>query len=201
MNAPAANRCDGRAALEVTLGILAGGRGSRLGGVDKAWLRRDGIPQVQRLHALLHAGTRTTLVSANRDTARYESRGLRVVRDRHVDLGPIGGLDALAQACTTPWLFTVPVDLVDADGDLPGRLATVGGAGAWVEDDAGVQPLVALWQVDLLRDVLPDSIATGSLSVQALQRRLGMRPLRLHGQALGNLNTFDDLRAWGVQSG
>ena len=33
----------------VTLGLLAGGRGSRLGGIDKAWLERDGVPQVLRL--------------------------------------------------------------------------------------------------------------------------------------------------------
>jgi len=34
---------------EVTLGILAGGRASRLGGRDKAWLQRDGVPQVLRI--------------------------------------------------------------------------------------------------------------------------------------------------------
>jgi len=30
---------------DVTLGLLAGGRATRLGGVDKAWLLRDGEPQ------------------------------------------------------------------------------------------------------------------------------------------------------------
>ena len=34
---------------DLTLGILAGGRGSRLGGRDKAWLQRGGIPQVLRI--------------------------------------------------------------------------------------------------------------------------------------------------------
>ena len=33
----------------LTLGILAGGRATRLGGRDKAWLQRDGVPQVVRI--------------------------------------------------------------------------------------------------------------------------------------------------------
>ena len=52
------------------------------------------------------------LVSANRDLERFEALGLTAVPDRTPDLGPIGGLDALAQACTTQWLLTIPVDLV-----------------------------------------------------------------------------------------
>ena len=28
----------------VTLGLIAGGRATRLGGIDKAWLLRDGVP-------------------------------------------------------------------------------------------------------------------------------------------------------------
>jgi molybdopterin-guanine dinucleotide biosynthesis protein A len=199
MNAPSAIRCDGRVAVDVTLGILAGGRASRLGGRDKAWLQRGGKPQVLRLRDVLRAGTSALLVSANRDAARYEAAGLRVVADRHSDIGPLGGLDALAQACATPWLFTVPVDLVDAESDLLGELVGAGGHGAWIEDDAGVQPLVALWRVAALRAALPECIASGSLAVQALQRRLGMHPVRLHGVRLGNLNTVEDLRASGVE--
>ena len=33
----------------ITVGILGGGRATRLGGADKAWLIRDGQPQVLRL--------------------------------------------------------------------------------------------------------------------------------------------------------
>lgn len=34
---------------DLTLGILAGGRASRLGGIDKAWLERGGTAQVTRI--------------------------------------------------------------------------------------------------------------------------------------------------------
>ena len=51
-------------ARQVTLGLLAGGQGTRLGGVDKAWLLRDGQPQVVRLAALFPAVSEV-LVSSN----------------------------------------------------------------------------------------------------------------------------------------
>ena len=200
MSRLAATGCNGRIAVDATLGILAGGRASRLGGADKAWMRLHGVPQVLRLRdALLH-GTSSVLISANRNRARYEGAGLRVVHDRHPDIGPLGGLDALVQATPTPWLFTVPVDLVDARGDLLMRLVEAGAQGAWIEDDAGAQPLVALWDVAALRTALCDAIASGQWAVHALQRRLGMRAVRLPGVRLGNLNTREDLQAAGVEA-
>ncbi len=85
---------------QVTLGILAGGRASRLGGRDKAWLQRAGVPQVIRLARRFEAECGTVLVSANADLGRYAEQGLGVVSDRVPAFGPIGGLQALAEACT-----------------------------------------------------------------------------------------------------
>ena len=53
------------AATGTTLGILAGGRATRLGGRDKAWLERDGIPLVLALSRRLAPETVETVVSAN----------------------------------------------------------------------------------------------------------------------------------------
>lgn len=186
--------------MGVTLGILAGGRASRLGGIDKAWMRRDGVPQVVRLGRRFGPDVAEVVVSANRELPRYAQAGLRAVPDRHAGIGPLGGLHALAHACGTHWLLTLPVDIVDASASLPGSLAAVSGQGAWVEDDAGVQPLAALWRVAALREGLVEAIATHDYAVQALQRRLGMQPLRLTGMRLGNLNTFEDLQAAGVET-
>ena len=181
----------------LTLGVLAGGRGSRLGGCDKAWIVRDGIAQVERIARRFESEVARVLVSANRDAARFEALGFDVVSDRVPDLGPLGGLDALANACTTPWLLTVPVDLVFVDECLLQTLASAGGQGASVEDDDGPQPLVALWQVEALRSSFPRR-REGDLSVQSLQTALDMPRIRLNGVRFGNLNTFDDLAAVGA---
>lgn len=184
-----------------TLGLLAGGRATRLGGIDKAWLEKGGVPQVLRLAARLRPEVDAILVSANRDHARYAGHDLAVVADRRADLGPQGGLDALAHACTTPWLLTLPVDLVDVNDCLLRSLRAAGGDGAWAEDDDGRQPLVALWRVEALRDALPSVLDSDNRSVRALQARLVMSAVRFEGLRFGNLNTPADLNAAGCAPG
>ena len=187
-----------RAVPDVTLGLLAGGRATRLGGMEKSWLRRSGVPQVVRLAQRFAPEVDAILVSANRNLEHYAVHGLAVVPDRLADAGPLGGLDALARACATRWLLTLPVDVVAVNDCLLPTLAAAGDRGAHAVDDDGVQPLVALWPAALLRDALPAALA-GDRSAQALQARLGMEAVRLSGVRFGNLNTPEDLAAAGVE--
>ena len=184
---------------DITLGILAGGSGSRLGGADKAWLQRGGVPQVLRLARRLSGETASVLVSANRDLQRYAESGLTAIPDRLADVGPMAGLDALANACTTPWLLTVPVDLVDVNDCLLRSLAAAGGEGAFAIDDDGAQPLVALWRVAALRAAMSAALATNETAIHALQARMGMTGVRFSGFRFGNINTPADLAAAGVE--
>ena len=185
---------------EMTLGILAGGRATRLGGCDKAWLERNGEAQVLRIARRFAPEVSATIVSANRDDPRYVEHRLIVIPDRIADAGPLGGLDALARACHTPWLLTIPVDLVGVNECLlPSLVAAAGEDGAFAHDDDGPQPLVALWRVDRLRHAATEALATGSHAVHALQARLRMPPVRFAGVRFGNLNTPDDLLASGIE--
>ena len=188
---------------DITLGILAGGRASRLGGIDKAWILRDGMPQIERWRRRFAAETSTILVSANREPQRFERIGLRAVEDRTgADLGPLAGLDALAAACTTPWLLTLPVDLVGVnDCLLPSLDAAAGAHGTYAVDDDGPQPLVALWPVVPLREATAHAIESGELAIHSLQRHLRMVAVRLPGVRFGNLNTPRDLAAAGAVPG
>lgn len=185
------------AADDLSLGILAGGRASRLGGRDKAWIERDGLPQVLRIAHGFDSACGAVLVSANRDLPRYAQHRLRAMADRQPDLGPLGGLEALAAACTTPWLFTLPVDIVEADDSLPRMLAQAGGQGAMARDEDGLQPLVALYRVDALRAALASSLAGGDYSVRAMQAALALPVVAFAGLRFGNLNTPADLVAAG----
>lgn len=182
---------------DVTLGILAGGRASRLGGRDKAWLQRDGVPQVLRIARRFEGECAAVLVSANRDVPRHAGHGLVAIEDRIADIGPMGGLDALASACPTPWLLTIPVDIVDANDCLLRTLATAGGDGAVAEDDDGLQPLVALYRVAAMRDSIASALTAQDYSVQAMQARIPLLSVRFEGLRFGNLNTPDDLRLAG----
>ncbi|MFC0677773.1 molybdenum cofactor guanylyltransferase [Lysobacter korlensis] len=185
---------------DTTLGILAGGRGVRLGGVEKAWMQRDGIPQVLRCHAAFREVTCTALVSANRDLPRYRAHGLLAVADSApAGRGPVAGLAALVAQCRTEWLLTVPVDLVDFDPSVALCLFEASDAdGAVALDEDGVQPLVALWRTAALRDCVR-ALPGLDVAVRTLQARLKMSEVALAGQRFGNLNTGGDLRAAGVR--
>jgi len=183
---------------QITLGMLAGGRATRLGGIDKAWLKRDGEPQVLRLAQIFSAHVDAVLVSANRGSERYAAHGMRAIVDQVLDIGPLGGLDALAQACATPWLLTLPVDIVFVNDGLVQNLAAAGTRGACAQDDDGVQPLVALWPVAALREAIAKAIDSDNYAIHALQARLGMACVRFTGVRFGNLNTPDDLDAAGI---
>lgn len=183
----------------VTLGILAGGEGSRLGGRDKAWLERDGDALVVRLARMMAPQVDAVLVSANRNPEHYLSHGLRAIHDRVPGIGPLGGLDALAHECRSPWLLTLPVDLLAVPDNLLDRLVDAG-QGACAEDDEGRQPLVALWQTQALREATGAAIASTDHAVQSLQSQLEMACVRFEGTRFGNLNTPADLVAAGIES-
>jgi molybdopterin-guanine dinucleotide biosynthesis protein A len=183
---------------QVTLGILAGGRASRLGGRDKAWLQRAGVPQVIRLARRLEAECCAVLVSANANVERYADHDLTVVSDRVSNIGPIGGLQALADACITPWLLTLPVDVIGTNDCLLRTLTKSGDAGAVAEDDDGLQPLVALYRVETLRCAIEAALRAGEHAIQAMQARLVLPRVRFSGLRFGNLNTPEDLQAAGI---
>jgi molybdenum cofactor guanylyltransferase len=189
-------------AKDITLGLLAGGKASRLGGIDKAWLERDGVPQVLRWQRRFSGEVAALLVSANRDLDRYAAHGLTALPDRTPDAGPLGGLDTLATVCTTPWLFTLPVDLVGTNDCLLRTLVTMRDEnGAYAVDDDGAQPLVALWRCDALRAACKDAHAMDDRAVHTLQSRLKMTRVVFSGFRFGNLNTPDDLHSAGIAMG
>ncbi|MBW8369063.1 MAG: NTP transferase domain-containing protein, partial [Arenimonas sp.] len=103
----------------ITLGVLAGGRGQRLGGRDKAWVMHHGKTLLQHTLSAFPGGYAERLVSTRADDARFTKMGLRAVLDQRPDFaGPLAALEALCAACTTPWLLTVPVDVQRIPDDL-----------------------------------------------------------------------------------
>ena len=75
--------------------ILAGGRGTRMGGADKGLLELAGRPLVAHLLEALRPQVATVLISANRNTEVYARFGATVVPDPWPDFrGPLAGIAA-----------------------------------------------------------------------------------------------------------
>jgi molybdenum cofactor guanylyltransferase len=111
----------------ITAVILAGGRGSRMGGVDKGLQNFNGVPLA--LHTLLRLGPQVghVMINANRNLAAYESFGVPVWPDSSGMgdyAGPLAGFMTALERCETPYLLTVPCDTPLFPQDLVGRLAS-----------------------------------------------------------------------------
>ena len=110
---------------EVTGLILAGGRGSRMQGLDKGLQTHDGTPLASHVMRRLAPQVASVLINANRNVADYEAMGVPVVADSMPDHpGPLAGFLAGLERCTTPLLLTVPCDAPMLPLDLVERLHT-----------------------------------------------------------------------------
>lgn len=98
----------------ITTAILSGGAATRLGGQDKGLVLLQGRPLVAWvLEALVPEPGQPLLIVANRNHDEY-ARFAPTISDqrKHVFAGPLAGVAAALAACTTAWLYTVPVDCV-----------------------------------------------------------------------------------------
>jgi molybdenum cofactor guanylyltransferase len=148
---------------DITGLILAGGRGSRMGGVDKGLQNHQGVPLA--MHALLRLAPQVgqVMINANRNLGAYESMGVPVWPDALPDYaGPLAGFLAGLEHCETPYLVTVPCDtpgfpldlverlaaaLAQADADIAMAATREGGA-------LQVQPVFCLLKASLLESLV-----------------------------------------------
>ena len=181
-------------AAAVSLGVLAGGRGERVGGRDKAWLRRDGVFLVDGLLAQLgDTGFDLRLASVRGDDPRWADRGFSCVADRRPGQpGPLAGLEALAAACPTPWLLVLPVDALDLPANLfPALAALATPQGAWLRDAGGLQPLVGLWPAPALQAAAAAALDRDERAVHRALAPLQPNCWDISPHRLGNANQPD----------
>ena len=145
---------------DITGLVLAGGRGSRMGGVDKGLQNFRGLPLALHTLMRLQMQTGNVMVNANRNLAAYEAFGVPVWPDTLGDFpGPLAGFLTALERCETPYLLTTPCDSPLFPLDLAERLAQgmeredaqIAMAAAPEEDgQVRPQPVFCLIHTDLL---------------------------------------------------
>jgi molybdenum cofactor guanylyltransferase len=109
---------------DITGLILAGGRGSRMGGVDKGLQNHRGLPLAMHALMRLQPQVGAMLINANRNLGAYEALGAPVYPDSIDNFaGPLAGVLVGLEQCQTPWLVSVPCDTPDFPLDLVEQLA------------------------------------------------------------------------------
>ena len=200
---------------DITGLILAGGRGSRMGGVDKGLQTFNGMPLALTTLTRLQmgGGVGHIMINANRNLAAYESFGVSVWPDGLADYaGPLSGFLTGLERCETPYLVTVPCDTPLLPLDLVPRLAAALEAqdvdiamvsAPEVDQDGTVQmraqPVFCLLRVDLLESLLRFTLDGGrKIDAWTSQHNTVLVPFNLPGddpRAFCNANTLAELRA------
>ncbi|MEW8500460.1 MAG: molybdenum cofactor guanylyltransferase MobA, partial [Candidatus Thiodiazotropha taylori] len=116
---------------DYTAVILAGGRGSRMGGNDKGLILFDGKPLIEHVVNTIAPQVGRLLINANRNMVEYQRFGYPVIRDELSGYqGPLAGIYSALEQITTSNLITVPCDGPRLPKDLVARLASAREAAA-----------------------------------------------------------------------
>lgn len=187
--------------------ILAGGRNSRMGGRDKAFLRVGGETVFQRTLGLLRRCFAEVVVVSN-TPEKYVEFDVDVIADELRGCGPLGGLHAGLGRITTPYAFVAACDMpflhIEPIRYLVARLREQDAiVPQWGGD---IEPLHALYAKRLrgrieaavgqgaraMRDFLPQ-IDVEYVAQDAMERVTGS------AEAFRNVNTPEDAARFAVQ--
>jgi len=110
--------------MTITAVILAGGRGTRMGGVEKGLLDWRGRPLIAHLIDALAPQVDHILINANRAHERYAIFGLPIIRDSpdFEGMGPLAGMHTALSHATTERVICVPCDMPELPDHLVARL-------------------------------------------------------------------------------
>lgn len=175
--------------------LLAGGRGSRMGGHDKGWVEWQGRPLIHWVHDTVRPLTDDLIISCNRHLARYAELAEQAVPDVEPDHpGPLAGIRAGLAAMRHEALVVLPCDAPRVDRPLvqdlrrlaqahPGVPVMVRHGGEW-------EPLFSLVPASL-RPAIEAAWAAGERSPRRLLQSLGAVALDVDAsdQRLANFNT------------
>ena len=194
---------------DITGLVLAGGRGTRMGGADKGLQNFNGLPLA--LYALMRLQPQVGLmmVNANRNLSAYESFGATVWPDTLPDYaGPLAGFLTGLERCETPFMVTVPCDTPLFAADLVERLADalahenadIAMAAAREEDGRlRKQPVFCLLRVELMESLVAFTHGGGrKIDAWTARHKTAVVPFDRPGddpKAFFNANTLAELQA------
>ena len=182
--------------------ILAGGRGSRMGSVDKGLKPLRGKPMVQWVIERLMPQVDELLINANQNLEIYRRLGHRVIPDEISGFaGPLAGLERGLAEARHPLVATAPCDSPFLPADLVARLhaalAREGAEIAVARTGDQPHPVFCLCRREV-HEGLTAFLAAGGRKIDAWYARLKSIEVPFDDQphAFSNINTPDELQAF-----
>ena len=178
--------------------ILAGGRGSRMGGQDKGLVVWQQKPLYLHVLRRLLPQVTTILINANRNLAIYQQSGYPVIFDTISDFpGPLAGILTALEHTETDWVVVTPCDTPLLPENLVTELwRNKGNAPAvWACSEERDHPTLALLHRDLA-PLLRQYLATGERRLMVFLQQAGGHSVVFHHAetAFRNMNHPEDLQ-------
>lgn len=179
----------------ITAIILAGGKGSRLGGIDKGMLALAGETLVERAIDRILPHVSEILISANRNLDTYARLGFKVIPDE--GCGPLCGIRSGMLEAKFPHILSLPCDTPYFPENIAEQLmmGLENADMAIPESDGKTHHAFMLCNRSLAGD-LAEFIGGGGRKVREWQSRFNCAIVRFpDGIAFFNINTPEDLAA------
>jgi molybdopterin-guanine dinucleotide biosynthesis protein A len=184
---------------DITGLVLAGGQGSRMGGVDKGLQAFRGRPMVAHVIERLAPQVDEILINANRNPGAYADFGHRVIADEIEGFaGPLAGFERGLAHASHELVVTVPCDSPFLPQDLVARLLTAMGDAqadlAVARTGAQPHPVFCLMRRGVHAS-LRDFLASGQRKIDRWysQLRVVEVPFDDEADAFLNINTREEL--------
>ncbi|MDB5772076.1 MAG: molybdenum cofactor guanylyltransferase [Burkholderiales bacterium] len=190
---------------QITGLVLAGGRGSRMGGVDKGLQTFRSAPMALHVVMRLTPQVGNLMINANQNLGPYEGFGVPVWPDQVAGFaGPLAGLQTGLSHCETEYLVTSPCDSPFLPHDLVERLSA-----GLVENDADLavavtgegetrqpHPVFCLAKASLLPH-LNQFLQEGGRKFDGWYASLKVAEVHFPDEAaFRNINTLQELRSY-----
>ena len=184
----------------VTVVILAGGMGRRMGGQDKGLVNYRGRPLIEHVLDAVRLQTENILINANRNTVRYAEFGFAVVKDGLTGFqGPLSGFLAAMEFVDSDFILTLPCDgpIVDPNY-VHNMLRALNDASSDIvvaSDGVRMQPVYALIPVRLAGD-LRDFLRAGERKIDTWYARhtIHQQVFSAESGFFTNINTLEELQ-------
>lgn len=193
--------------MKISAIILAGGRATRMNGLDKGLVCLQKKPLVQYVIERITPQVDEVLLNANREIAQYETFNLPILQDGNSDfMGPLAGFNLGLIHCKHDFLLSLPCDSPLIPHDLASWLMK-----ALIEQDADIavaksggyaHPVFSLMKKSILPS-LTNYLEQGERKVSTWQKSLNYIEVEFDDcdDAFVNVNTFEELEALALKLG
>jgi molybdopterin-guanine dinucleotide biosynthesis protein A len=186
--------------IEVTGVVLAGGQGSRMGGVDKGLQPFRGKPMAAHAIERLVPQVDELLINANRNPEAYGAFGHRVIADEIEGFaGPLAGFERGLAHAAGQLVVTVPCDSPFLPHDLVARLRTAleerGAQVAVAKTGGQAHPVFCLMRRDVHAS-LKQFLSSGQRKIDRWYSQLEVVEVAFDDEADAflNINTREELK-------